>query len=90
MLQGVTPQTQSVVLTTLQSNSRAVFSSKVLPSAHFYVTSPGRLDAGVLLIDFDMNEVQETRNKSMISSRAKGTAVSGYALEIADAVSTEA
>jgi hypothetical protein len=45
-----------------KSNSRSVF-SKFLPSAHFYIISPGRLDTGVLLIDFDMSEIQETGNQ---------------------------
>ena len=44
-------------------HSMSVFCSKVLSSAHFYSTSPGRLDTGVLLIDFDMSEDQEPSNQ---------------------------
>jgi len=44
-------------------NATQGLSSKVLPSAHFYSTSPGRLDTGVLLIDFDMSEDQEPGNQ---------------------------
>jgi hypothetical protein len=43
----------------MKSNSRSVLSSKVLASAHFYSTGPGRLDTRVLLIDFDMSEDRE-------------------------------
>ena len=46
-----------------KSKSRSVFSSKVLPSAHFYNTSPGKLDTGVIVIDFDMGEDEEPSNK---------------------------
>jgi hypothetical protein len=61
-----------------KSNSKFVFYSKVLPSAHFYGISPGRLDTGVLLIDFDMGEDQEPGNQGDNKKGAHARTVRQY------------